>query len=132
MTAAVRWGKFNLVGMAGAVVQLAILATLNRWAPGHVLLCTAAAIEMTLLHNFVWHLRYTWRDRPSTAVIARLLRFQLSNGMVSLAGNLVLMRLLVGGAHAPVLAANGVAIVVCSLLNFALGDRWVFDRSSAF
>jgi putative flippase GtrA len=27
------------------------------------LYATAAAIELTLLHNFVWHLHYTWRDR---------------------------------------------------------------------
>lgn len=127
MKASVRWGKFNLVGMAGAVVQLAALGILNRWVPGHVLLCTAAAIEITLLHNFVWHLRYTWRDRPSSAMTTRLLRFQLSNGMISLVGNLVLMRLLVDGAHAPVLIANAVAIVVCSLVNYALGDRWVFN-----
>jgi len=41
-------------------------------------------------------------------------------------GNLALMRPLVDGARLPVLAANGVAILCCSLVNFCLGDGWVF------
>ena len=62
----VRWGKFNLVGVVGMVVQLGALALINRLAPGHYMVATAAAIEITLLHNFVWHLHYTWRDRFPT------------------------------------------------------------------
>ena len=85
MNTLVRWGKFNLVGAMGVVVQLAALAALGRSAAGHYLLATAAAIELTLLHNFVWHLHYTWRDRrEDTALPAQFLRFQLSNGMVSM------------------------------------------------
>ncbi len=84
----IRWGKFNLVGAAGMVVQLALLALFNCLAPGHYLLATAAAIEITLLHNFAWHVRYTWRDRRDRSALAlRLLRFHLSNGLVSLIGN---------------------------------------------
>ena len=41
-------------------------------------------------------------------------------------GNLLLMRLLVEQFRVPLLAANGVAILACSLLNFAVGDRFVF------
>ena len=124
-----RWLKFNLVGALGMLVQLAALACFNRLAPGHYLASTIAAIELTLLHNFFWHLRYTWRDRGAgLSILTQLLRFHLSNGLVSLAGNLVLMRLLVGEAHMPVLAANVIAILCCSLLNFCLGDSWVFAQ----
>ena len=56
----------------------------------------------------------------------RLLRFHVSNGMVSLVGNLLLMRVLVQEAHLPVLAANGIAIVCCSIINFYLSDQWAF------
>jgi len=131
MNALIRWGKFNLVGAMGVVVQLAVLAGLNRLAPGHYLWATAAAIECALLHNFVWHLHYTWRDRrDDAAVLGRLLRFHLSNGLVSLLGNLALMRLLVQQAHMPVLAANGIAIVCCSVANFCLGNCWAFAERS--
>jgi putative flippase GtrA len=123
----IRWGKFNLVGAVGMVVQLAVLDVLNRCVPGHYLLASAAAIEITLLHNFVWHLHYTWRDRrDNSALMTQLLRFHLSNGLVSMLGNLALMRVLVQQAHMPVLIANAIAILCCSIVNFWLGDGWAF------
>lgn len=126
MKTLLRWCKFNLVGAMGMAVQLAALALFNRWSGGHYLVATAAAIELTLLHNFAWHLRYTWRDRSDGSTLAQLVRFHLSNGLVSMAGNLVLMRLLVEEAHLPVLSANALAILSCSIVNFCLGDSWVF------
>jgi len=122
-----RWVKFNLVGAVGMGVQLGLLALLNRSFPGHYMLASVAALEVTLLHNFVFHLNYTWRDRlcgPTRLV--QLLRFHLSNGLVSMAGNLLLMRVLVHEARLPVLAGNAVAILCCSVLNFRLGDAWAF------
>jgi putative flippase GtrA len=130
MNTLIRWGKFNLVGAMGVVVQLVALALFARLAPGHYLYATAAAIELTLLHNFVWHLRFTWRDRRErAAVLAQLVRFHLSNGLVSILGNLALMRVLVHGAHLPLLAANGIAILCCSVANFYLGNCWAFAAS---
>jgi putative flippase GtrA len=123
----IRWGKFNLVGVVGMVVQLASLAVLNHCLPGHYLLTSAAALEVTLLHNFVWHLHYTWPDRRhDSALMTQLARFHLSNGLVSMLGNLALMRLLVQQAHMPVLVANAIAILCCSIANFWLGDGWAF------
>jgi putative flippase GtrA len=123
----IRFGKFNLVGMMGMAVQLATLAAFNHLWPGHYLACTAAAIELTLLHNFIWHLHTTWRDRRDrSATLNQLLRFHLSNGLVSMAGNLALMPLLVHGAHIPVVAANAIAILCLSLVNFCLGNVWAF------
>ena len=127
MNPLIRWGKFNLVGAMGAVVQLAALTLFNRLAPGHYLCATAAAIEVTLLHNFVWHLHYTWRDRrDDSALFTQLMRFHLSNGLVSMLGNLALMRILVHQAHLPLLVANALAILCCSAINFCLGNNWAF------
>ena len=74
------------------------------------------------------HLRVAvGRDRRGAhAGMGRLLRFHLSNGMVSLVGNLLLMRLLVQEVHLPVLVSNGIAILCCSLVNFYVGNRWTF------
>lgn len=127
MNAWTRWAKFNLVGMAGMGLQLGVLALLNRTMPGHYLYASAAAIEITLLHNFTAHWNYTWRDRRSEVSKAQaLLRFHFSNGLVSMLGNLALMQLLVHQAHLPLLVANIVAILSCSLVNFCAGNHWVF------
>jgi putative flippase GtrA len=121
-----RWWKFNMVGAMGMVLQLSALAVLNRSTRGHYLYATAAAIELALLHNFVWHLHYTWRDRRDGSALAQLVRFHLSNGLVSMLGNLALMPILVQAAHMPVLVSNSIAILVCSILNFFLGNSWCF------
>jgi putative flippase GtrA len=125
-----RWIKFNAVGGVGIVVQLAALAVFRSWLKLDYLLATGVAVEIAVIHNFLWHERFTWADRPATRPVqslVRLAKFNASNGAVSMAGNLGLMRLLVGEVKLNYVASNLVAIVVCSLVNFLLGDRYVFD-----
>jgi putative flippase GtrA len=132
MKTLLRYGRFNLVGGMGMLIQLGALWILNRSLPGHYLLSTLIAVELAVLQNFFWHVRYTWRDRGGSAPWPlRLLRFQLSNGAVSLGGNALLMRLLVGDAGLPVSAANLAAIACCSLANFWLGDVWAFRSAGS-
>lgn len=127
MSTFARWWKFNLVGAMGMLVQLASLALFARIVPGHYLVASAAAVELAVLHNFFWHLRYTWRDRlDDSSRTIQLVQFHLSNGLVSLLGNLVLMRVLVHEAGLPLLLANSIAILCCSIANFCLGNTWAF------
>ena len=130
MRTLVRWLKFNAIGIAGVGVQLLFLHLLVR-ANVAYLAATALAVEAAVLHNFAWHQRYTWADRPTDElldVMGRLIRFHLSNGTVSIVGNVLLMRWLVGGLHVPLMPANFAAIAGCSLINFVLGDRFVFRK----
>lgn len=127
-----RWVKFNAVGLIGVAVQLSALAFLQRVAGIGYLLATALAVECAILHNFLWHERWTWRDRPGAgSAFARLLRFNLGAGLVSIACNLVMMRVLVGVYHAPLLPANLLAIAVGSIANFLVSDRLVFRKAPA-
>jgi putative flippase GtrA len=131
VNALIRWGKFNLVGAIGMAVQLTALAVLSRWMGSHYLLATGVAIELTLLHNFAWHWCYTWWDRRGGSTLtARLLRFHLSNGVISLAGNLLLMRLFVRYWHMPMLVSNGISILICSIVNFWIGNDWAFAAAA--
>lgn len=125
----VRWLKFNVVGAGGIVVQAAALAVLVHVAGAHYLVATALAVEAAVLHNFFWHKRWTWADRPglARAATARMLaRFNLTTGLFSIAGNLLFMRLLAGFAGLDPSLANLVSIALCSLINFVLSDRLVF------
>lgn len=128
----VRWLKFNAVGTLGIVVQLTTLALLISGAKVNYLLATALAVEAAVLHNFVWHECFTWADRRSISIAHatfRLLRFNLSNGLISMAGNLLLMRFFAGHLHVPYLIANVLTIACCALLNFVAADRLVFSGS---
>jgi putative flippase GtrA len=80
-----------------------------------------------VLQNFIWHDWWTWRSRGGVAGRARRLwRFHLLNGLVSVVGNLAMMRLLVGALGVPALPANLVAVALCSAVNFAVADRLVW------
>ncbi len=126
---AVRWLKFNAVGGLGIMVQLGVLFGLESGFHLSYLSATALAVELAVVHNFVWHERYTWADRVQPSwrrSLPRLLRFNLSTGAISIAGNLTLMKLLVGCGHINYLVANGVAIALRSLANFLVSKEWVF------
>jgi putative flippase GtrA len=124
-----RWLKFNAVGALGVFLQLSTLAVLVGALGVNYLLATGIAVEVTVVHNFLWHEYVTWRDRTRLArggFLRRLLAFNAGNGLVSLVGNLVLMRLLVGVAEIPYVMANGIAILCCSLVNFLVAELMVF------
>ena len=125
----IRWLKFNAVGALGAAVQLGALWILTSLGV-HYLVATALAVEAAVLHNYAWHVRWIWVDRPETRTLRSLLRFHLANGLVSMVSNLALMRLFTGWLGVPVLAANILAIALTSVLNFVMGDRWVFSAKS--
>jgi putative flippase GtrA len=127
--------RFNLVGAIGIVVQLAALFLLKSVLNLNYLWATVLAVETAVIHNFIWHERFTWADRTkpdrtqsssARRSLVRCLRFNMSNGAVSILGNLALMKLLVGFGHMNYLAANGIAIMLCSLANFLVSEEWVF------
>ena len=129
MTSTLRhWFKFNAVGLIGVGVQLLVLAFLKSTLNMNYLVATVLAVEATILHNFIWHERWTWIDRTRNAsgILMRLIRFNLANGLVSLAGNLGLMWVLVSQFHLHYLVANLIAIIMCSIVNFIVSDKLVF------
>ena len=124
-----RWFAFYFVGGLGIVVQLSTLAVFTAWAGLHYLLATGLAVEVAVLHNFIWHEHWTWSDRASQDKPGRwkrLLRFQITNGALSLGGNLILMKGLVSVCAMNYTLANVVSITLCSILNFLASDRLVF------
>ncbi|MGH9339098.1 MAG: GtrA family protein [Acidobacteriota bacterium] len=122
-----RWVGFNLVGVPGVIIQLSVLTLLTLWG-AHYLAATALAVEAAVLHNFAWHRHWTWRDRTKgdKASFSRLVRFNLTVGVVSIAQNLFLMKILVDHFAIHYLPANVASIVICSLMNFLVSDRFVF------
>ncbi len=129
--------RFNVVGVFGFALQSGALFVLTRGAhPFGYLLATAAAVELAVLNNFVWHQRWTWRDRPSATTgetLRRLAKFNLTNGAVSITGNLVFMSILVGRLGLPIAGSNVASVLACSICNFFLADRIAFhvERNAA-
>ncbi len=123
---------FISVGALGIVVQLSVLAVLSGGLELNYLFATCLAVETAVLHNFMWHETWTWSDRSrgdKTGVWRRLVRFHAANGALSIAGNILLMRLFVGTFALNQTLANALAIALCSILNFFASDRLVFQAA---
>jgi len=128
-----RVSAFFAIGVAGFVLQIAMLHWLSSAWHWPYVIATLVAVESAILHNFFWHERWTWADRrpDRRSTRTRLLRFHLGTGMTSLAGNVLVTALAVELLHMPTLIANTVAVLATSLVNFLVLDRWVFRRFPA-
>ncbi len=125
----VRFGKFNLVGSLGAALQLLLLYFMTKYFRMSAVSTTALAVEIAVLHNFLWHERFTWRDRRLKNIrqrARRLWRFHAGNGLISLLGNTLLTYCLVERLKAPILPSAVGAIALCSVANFLVADHWVY------
>ncbi|MEP7308641.1 MAG: GtrA family protein [Acidobacteriota bacterium] len=123
-----RWLIFNAVGAMGFGVQLLLVWVLTSRAGINYLAATILAAEAAIIHNFVWHSSWTWSDRAAGVrqTMRRLARFNLTTGLVSIAGNLAVTSVLVRLFGVHYLAANVIAIAACSGANFILSHRVVF------
>ena len=124
------WLKFNAVGAMGIIVQLTALVIFRSGLKLNYLVATALAVETAVLHNFIWHERWTWVERTRlsrSAIFSRLLRFNCTTGVISILGNLLFMRVFVGWVHLPYIIGNMLSIASCSLLNFIVSDQLVFQ-----
>lgn len=130
----IHWLKFNVVGLLGFALQSGALFVLTHMAYSiGYLAATAVAVELAVLNNFAWHQRWTWSDRPCEnrkETWRRLVKFNVTTGLVSLTGNLVLMRVLVGRFGLPITGANVITVAACSILSFFLADRIAFDLNN--
>jgi putative flippase GtrA len=116
--------RFTIVGAIGFAVQAASLILLAR-AGMPLAVATIAAVEVALLHNFMWHERWTWAGSGAGTTVSRLARFHAANGTVSLLGNALITPGL-AQAGVPLVAASLAAVLACAVMNFTAAHLWVF------
>jgi putative flippase GtrA len=125
-----RFVRFNLVGALGIGVQLLVVATLVRGLGVGPVAATTIGVLAAVLHNFGWHVRWTWRDRmgPGVPRLTALVRFAGANGAISLVGSVLLLPVL-GAVHVAAVPANLVTIAACGLLNYSAAGRVFRSRA---
>lgn len=125
-----RFVRFSTVGALGLCVKFGVLILMNSVFGLGYLWATTIAVETAILHNFVWHSLWTWKDRSADLtgreILARLVRLHLTSGAVAMATNLLVMRLLVGAAGMHYVLANALATVAASAVNFTLANWLVY------
>jgi putative flippase GtrA len=108
-------------------VQLATLVTLREAGGFDYLVATAFAVEVAILHNFIWHERWTWGDRGDRdGRWQRLAAFNAVSAALAIPGNLVFTALFAAQLNLHYVPANVLAVASCSLLTFLGHDRLVF------
>ena len=125
-----KWMRFNAIGAMGVGVQLSVLLVLRRYFQLNPLLATFFAIQCALIHNFLWHQRWTWRgSRPAgkKATFRRFLRFTSSSGTISTVGTLGFTALLLQAVNLPYVVCNLMAIGACNIANFLFSNTFVFQ-----
>ena len=126
-----RWARFNLVGLAGFVVQLLLIAGLTRVYGWHPAMATAVALQVVLVQNYFAHSRWTWADRPPVTRRERLLRPLRYQGTktLTLGLNVLLTSAFVTFAGVTPEIGNAIAVGLCAIVNYTAADRLIFSTA---
>ena len=116
--------KFCAVGASGYAVNLAVFWICVELVGLHYLLAATFAFVVAVTNNFWWNRHWTFKARGGAA------RFQAPRFFaVSILAFLVaaaVLELLVSVAGLPEVAAQAIAIVVATPLNFIGNKMWSF------
>lgn len=117
---------FATVAAAGFLLQTATVRLLTQWTATPAELATAAGVEFAVLHNFLWHERWTWSDRPTRSHLRRFVGYQIATGFTSILGNVLIVSLAVHVFGIGPTVANVLAVALMSVANYLIADRLVF------
>ena len=126
--------RFSVAGLIGFLVQVAALWLLVSFTTMHYVPATIVAVEMAILINFVWHDRWTWRDRPASSERerwTRLARFNAMTGLTSIAGSVIVTAVLVELLSLSPIVANVISVMALGAVNFAGANTLVFRSAVA-
>ena len=125
-----RFTRFCVVGFSGVIVNTLLLWFLFEKAALNLLLSGAIAVELSILHNFVFNDIYTFKDNKNKLpFFARMLRFNLP-ALYSFLINLSILYLL--GRHTGIyyLYANLIGIFVAMAWNYIANIGWTWRVDS--
>jgi putative flippase GtrA len=117
--------KFSIVGASGYVVNLAVYVALLRGAGLHYVAAAVCSFAVAVANNYTWNRRWTFRGHRGHLYYQGL-RF-LVVSLVALGANLLLLRGFVA-AGADKIAAQAIAVVLVTPLNFVGNKLWSFRR----
>jgi dolichol-phosphate mannosyltransferase len=121
--------KFSIVGATGYVVNLSVYTVLVTLAGVHYIPAAILAFCVAVTNNFLLNRHWTFRatDEHAGFQAARFLTVSL----VALGFNLVVLELLVSVAGLEKVAAQALAILAATPLNFVGNKLWSFGRSAS-
>ena len=120
-------GKFCAVGAVGYLINLAVYDALLHAGLRYLVAATCSFL-VAVTSNYTWNRVWTFREHRGHVGIQGMRFFLVS--LVALGANLVVLHLLIRYGALGKLAAQAVAIVVVTPLNFVGNKLWSFRRAA--
>ena len=123
-----RFVKFCLVGLSGVVVNLGVFWIWATYTGLPKIVCSAIAIEISIITNFLLNDYYTFSDRrsgKSFSVFARLGKYNLISSPGGIL-NLIVFPILNSVLGVYFLLAQLIGIVVSILWNYLMNNFWTW------
>ncbi|MBD3169561.1 MAG: hypothetical protein GF307_08765 [candidate division Zixibacteria bacterium] len=125
----VRFIKFSIVGGSGVLVNMGMLYILTEWIGIHYVISAVAAIELSIIVNFLLNDIWTWGDRKDltgSRFFTRMLKYNISAAAAAFTGNFITLIVLTELFGVYYIFSNLAGIAVGVLINFFLNDRWTY------
>jgi putative flippase GtrA len=127
---ALRAAKFGTVGASGVLVNMLVLWLLKARAGAPLWLASGAAIELSILNNFIWNYHWTFGDRQGSQPHdwhRALVKYHLAVSAAAVS-NFILLWLLHERWGMDYLLANALGIVCGFAINYLFSNQWVFKK----
>jgi dolichol-phosphate mannosyltransferase len=121
--------KFSAVGATGYIVNLSVFTALVKLASIHYIPAAILAFCVAVTNNFLLNRHWTFRARDGHAGF-QAARF-LTVSVVALGFNLMVLELLVTAGGLEKVAAQAIAILAATPLNFIGNKLWSFRLATS-
>lgn len=122
-----RSGKFLVVAWLGMGVNTACLYLFKGVLHIRIIPASMMAIEIAIIHNFIWMRYWAWRDRQDRPpFLKQLLLYNVATGAVDLAANVSVLWALSTFFGVHYLLANILGMAAGPFIKFWLNEKLIF------
>jgi len=125
-----RFMKFAVVGVSGAIVNLGILYLLTEIIGVYYMTSALISVELSIVSNFLLNNFWTWRVKAKPGkipLLIRFIKFQIIS-TIGLLTNLGILWLLTELAGTYYMFSEIVAIGVVAFWNFLANENWTWKE----
>jgi putative flippase GtrA len=129
-----RGGKFMLVAWLGMVVNTGYLYLFKGVLRIPIIPASMMAIEIAIIHNFIWYRQWAWKDRGGITgrpgFLRQLFAYNVATGVVDFTMNVSVLWALSTFLHVHYLIANILGMIAGPFIKFWINDRMIFKERS--
>jgi len=122
----VQLAKFSAVGLSGYVINLAVYTALLKGAGFHYAAAATCSFLVAVTNNYTWNRLWTFHGERGHVAYQGARFFFVA--LLALIANLIALEVLIA-LGLPEIAAQAIAIVLVTPINFVGNKLWTFRRN---